>query len=455
MKNRLITLSLLMLTNIMLVAQNNEKIIADSLRKNGQLTDAIEMYKKAITQDSSNINNYLTLADVYIKQFKYDKALNLLQIAQKIDSNNVSLLQNIETTYYKLTMYDKALIYSNKLIDKNVNTNYYLTHKALILKSIGERKASLNILKEIIKHDSTNVYLLNQTAMLYLKLGMVDSAFFTLYKSYNIKPLFYNIYNIANIFFEDKEYGKALQFLAKNIVKPTIEKQKQGLALKYLATNYIKEFENNKIIKRLYGRVLFANDEKELALEVFQNLINTDDSSKLTIKYLGISSWSLGKYEEVEKIFRHYITKDSTDSYAYYFLGHACLKNKKYRDSEKFLIKSKKLIMPDSSTLRKIYKYLASGYEKNKEYRKAIKYYKKAVNLSKKKEETLFNIAQIYEFKLNEKTKALETYKQIIQNNENKKNLKEIDNTGSNFYEMSLFRIKSIEEELFWKKTDD
>lgn len=69
--------------------------LARTLQLQGKMDQALENYLKIIKDNSSDINSYLAVAEIYNKNGDYDKAIEILEKAKEIVPQNAEVLFNI------------------------------------------------------------------------------------------------------------------------------------------------------------------------------------------------------------------------------------------------------------------------------------------------------------------------------------------------------------------------
>ncbi len=384
----------------------------------------IEIQKFSDSIQNNKYVNKLTEAKEMVYQYKLDHAIALYEEIYKTDTINISIIQELEALYTKTSAYNSALIFVNKILRIDTSNCHYLIKKGIILEKMKEYDKAISIFKTALQNDASNHYLITQIADAYRNINNVDSAYYYYSIACNIKP-------------NNSILIKASDILLKN-------KKNQEVILLFEKYNY-PEKKYSKVLHRLYGKALYLCDSIYDAYEVFNDLHKKGDSSQVTNKFLGLSSWKIKHYTKGEEMLAFYTKKDSTDYLAYYVLGRCCLHNNKPQESIKYITKSYNLYQNNPQTLTMIYKALAESYEWIQNYDKAIEYYALIEKSDSKNIYGRYKIAMIYDYDLKNKQKALKQYNDLLQKFNNTP-------TSESIIEAYCKRRKNeLEESEFWK----
>lgn len=169
----------------------------------------------------------------------------------------------------------------------------------------------------------------------------------------------------------------------------------------------------NLTLHRIKGFASFRNGSFGTARESFRVLHESGDSGKVILKHLGISEIKDHEYDDARKHLLQLYALDSTDHEVCFFLGRAFLNSDEPGRGLFFLERADSLARPDPEVLAAIYVEMIAIYTSLKKHADAIEAYEKAYAYSPKPE-YLFFMASSYEFNLENKKKALETYERFV-----------------------------------------
>ena len=173
-------------------------------------------------------------------------------------------------------------------------------------------------------------------------------------------------YNLAFIYHETGQLGKAIEILEKTI------------ALDFADSSHLS-------ILGLYWQ---EAGELQKSLQILEPLVEEYPYEADALNNLGITYWRLGKYEEAEQAFARLLDLDPGYASAYNNFGSVYLSKKEY---DKAIEKFNKALEYDSQ-LASPYNGLGVAFSQKGEEEKAIENWKKAVELSDKQYDALYNL---------------------------------------------------------------
>jgi tetratricopeptide (TPR) repeat protein len=169
----------------------------------------------------------------------------------------------------------------------------------------------------------------------------------------------------------------------------------------------------NMTIQRIKGIASFRDSDFRTAARIFLALLVDGDTTKATLKHLGISEIKNFNYHDAREHLLIAFRLDSLDHEISFFLGRAFLNSTMPDSGLYYLERADSLLQPDPEVLAAIYTEKVSIYGTLDQYEKAIECYEKAYALSPKPE-YLFFMASLYRFRLEDKAKALTYYSRFL-----------------------------------------
>jgi len=140
-----------------------------ALIEQGELSQAETLINEALTNDSSNLEINLLLADVLLKKGDYKKAYFTLQNARNADSTNVEVNLKLSQFHLFLARFQEAISSANDVlkIEKSNAQAYFL--KGMSYKGIGDTAKAYSSFQTTIEQDA-NYY------DAFIQLGILASA---------------------------------------------------------------------------------------------------------------------------------------------------------------------------------------------------------------------------------------------------------------------------------------
>jgi len=160
---------------------------ASELFIGGKYEESIDLYKKAININNSNIQLYLNLANVYNQIGKHNLAIETYDKAISLKPNSSDLYNYKAITLLEIEDYNNALLSINNSIHINPeNYNYYNT-KGIIYYSMKDYNKSIEMFDKAIELNDKFANAYHNRATSYLALGKNDLAVKDFSKSIEIE----------------------------------------------------------------------------------------------------------------------------------------------------------------------------------------------------------------------------------------------------------------------------
>ncbi len=147
-----------------------------------QFDEAINDVKRSLRMDSTNVNYYLTEADIFFAANETRNAKDVLEKVVKKFPENTDGLLKLGELYYLVKQYENAFAKINQAlkVNENLAKGYYL--KGSIYKEIGDTAKAISSLETAIEQD-------NKSYGAFLDLGLIYAA--------KKSPLAFEYYNNA------------------------------------------------------------------------------------------------------------------------------------------------------------------------------------------------------------------------------------------------------------------
>ena len=160
-----------------------------------------------------------------------------------------------------------------------------------------------------------------------------------------------------------------------------------------------------------YLRVLM----KQAATRLSQCLI-LGDSSKFTMKYLGLSYYKQEKYDTAAPFFRSAFNCDTTDAEVCFYYGVSAYRSLDVDTGQVYLNRTLRLLMPPGKFLSTLYTELADVHTSKGAADSAVFFLKKAMEANPENNTLRFKIAYQYDFHLRMPFEGLPYYREFLKN---------------------------------------
>ena len=134
-----------------------------------QFDEAINDVKRSLRMDTTNVNYYLTEADIFFAANETRNAKDVLENVVKKFPENTDGLLKLGELYYLVKQYENAFVKINQAlkVNENLAKGYYL--KGSIYKEIGDTAKAISSLETAVEQD-------NKSYGAFLDLGLIYAA---------------------------------------------------------------------------------------------------------------------------------------------------------------------------------------------------------------------------------------------------------------------------------------
>jgi superkiller protein 3 len=357
--------------------------------KLNQKEAAIENYRSAIQADSSFVNAYLELGNIFGDEQEFDKAIEQYELALKHHPGFISALYNLGWAYTNKGDTDKATGYYRKVID--ADPSYTAAYNALgnIYLQQNESDKAIEQYQLALKYDPGYKEALYNLGATYYDKGDSDKASDYYHKTLQVDPTYTDAYNgLGNIFFDNKEVDKAIEQYQLAL------ENRPGY--KYPLLNL--------------GRAYAAKKNTDLAIDFFQKAIGSDPDYADAYNLLGNLYFDIGKPDHAIDQYQLALKSDPGYKYALYNLGRAYA----YKgETEKAIEFYEKAVVCDV-TYAEAYNALGNVYLDSNEHDKAVAQYELALKYRPAFKYGLYNLGRAYGLK-KETALAIQHYQKAIE----------------------------------------
>ncbi|MEA2235869.1 MAG: hypothetical protein QOC81_593 [Thermoanaerobaculia bacterium] len=178
-------------------AKSQYQVLADYYLKHGDPGNALVIYRKISELDPNSINVHVKLADLYsqnnqkqealkeydrvgrmlLKRSMLDEAVQVFKKALKIDSSNVELVESLVTALLEAKDYENAIQIVQTSIESSgdVEPRLLAIHGRILLTK-GDMTGARSVLERAIARDANDPGVRESLADLYVRMGNTDGA---------------------------------------------------------------------------------------------------------------------------------------------------------------------------------------------------------------------------------------------------------------------------------------
>ena len=177
-------------------AKSQYQVLADYYLKHGDPANALGIYRKISELDPNSINVHVKLADLYsqnnqtkealkeydrvgrmlLKRGMLDEAVQVFKKALKIDATNIELVESLVTALVEAKDYDNAVQIVQTSIETAPDNARLLAISGRVLLAKGDTRGARAALERALARDSNDAAVREALADLYLRIGNADGA---------------------------------------------------------------------------------------------------------------------------------------------------------------------------------------------------------------------------------------------------------------------------------------
>jgi pilus assembly protein FimV len=177
-------------------AKSQYQVLADYYLKHGDPGNALAIYRKISELDPNSINVHVKLADLYsqnnqtkdalkeydrvgrmlLKRGMLDEAVQVFKKALKIDSSNIELVESLVTALLEAKDYDNAIQIVQTSLESAPDNARLLAISGRILLAKGDTRGARAALERALARDANDASVREALADLYLRIGNTDGA---------------------------------------------------------------------------------------------------------------------------------------------------------------------------------------------------------------------------------------------------------------------------------------
>jgi tetratricopeptide (TPR) repeat protein len=382
------------ITNTGFSQETDENSDYSLLEESGDYRQALEKLCLNLEKDSLNVQLWLEMGRLYRLNQQFKNAINAYQRAQKLEPSNPLPLLYLAKTNRLAGNRDLAIQLYHRFIRVQLSNVMALSDLASIYASINRNDSAAVFYKKLYLLDTLNVEYLQKLASNQWFSDQQQAAFVNYKKAYSLDSAYLPVvFDLARIYMNMKMQDTSIAMLKKAIRSAPTE-------------------------SRLYadmGTAYFSKGEYYFAFPEYEKALKLGYTGVEAIKRLAISYYSISYFEKSEKMFKMLIKKDTSDYKVCMYLGNIYNFNRQYEKANIFFQRAIDLIEPDPMVLTAIYSGMADCYKGSGQYEKAVETIKirhENTPLQYKSPKYLFEIAELYENNVKDKTKALDYYQQ-------------------------------------------
>jgi tetratricopeptide (TPR) repeat protein len=395
-RSSLITVILLFLLPGISGAQKQESAEqVKYLMESCQFSQAVTLAELFLSKDSARADLLLLKGQALAAGFQYREAVAAFRKALLYDSTNIKVLNELVQVYRQSGDPENAIVTNLKIIGLVPENRFFRLQLANIYYAEEDYINAVRVYVPLYRADSSSFFISKQLGNCYNELKQSDSAIYFYRHALKIIPFDpFVTGKLVNLFLREDEVSMAL----------------------YWTQIYLARDSTFVPILKQSGYCNYLLIDFKSAAKQFNECVRLGDSSKFTMKYLGLSYYKQEKYDTAALFFRSGFLSDTTDSEVCFYYGVSESRSLNVDTGLVYLERTLRLLTPPGQFLSTLYVELASAYTGSGMPDTAIVILQKALASNPGNNNLRFKIAYQYDFYLRKPYDALPYYREFLKN---------------------------------------
>lgn len=387
---------------------NAMRNLAQLYYENKQKESALKLFKQLVTyidDENEKVEYYETMGNIYSSYGDYVKSINLYKKVLDHNSSNIDVIKELRKIYLKQKDTENVIYYSRKLIDLEPQNYIYYQEIIDLLFHIHSYEEALSYAQKALELPNADMFAVkNQIAKIYLYTGKIDESINLINETIIQDPT--NLLlsqTLAMAYCMNKDFEKA--------------KKVCNDALDVAVPSDIKVIHNNLSTILAEEAVNLLNQGKtKQAFEKFTEAMHYNNENPEIYFKLANANRSIKNYSEAIRQCKRAIELAPEISLYYETLGDIYYEIQNFIEAKK-LYKEAVFIDPKNS---RAHTFLGILQSKDKEHENAIKSLETAVSLDINNVDIRYNLALAYEV-AGKKDEAKNEYQKVLELDPNHK----------------------------------
>lgn len=373
-----------------------------------RLSSALTSAQQAIQLDSSKIEYYDLLSDIYTYGNQKELAVKTLEKAFLVDSSNLDMNYKLARLYEQDKPNQAIKIY-NRILSQIGPDWAVLSRVAELYERLGNNDGAIKSLEELLSLDPSNIPLKKMLIEFNTRAGYYDKGIELVDEIIELMPYDLEAREMkAKILLAKNDWqgaAKEFEYLLNqpdvtldakiNIGANYFNKAVSDSTFLPVAKSFFTKLDEDTTdwqIKMYLGAIALSEGNDSIAIENFRYVTQNANWNVEAWIRLGGLYFDNKKYDEAELVMKEAVGSFSENFYVNLILGLSLAQQSKYSDSEKYLKKST-LLNPTDITALSAYGFTLSQL---KEEEKAIFYLRRALEIKPDDIQLIGTLAMIY-----------------------------------------------------------
>lgn len=373
-----------------------------------KLSPALVYSQKSVALDSSKVEYYDLLSDIYTYGNQNNSAILVLEKAIKMDSMNIDLNYKLARLYEEDKPVQAVKLY-NRILTQVGPEWSVLSRIAELQERMGNNEEAINAINKLLSIDPANTPLKKMLVEFYLRAGKFDDGLILVEEILELMPYDLEARETkAKLLLGKNDWAGASKEFDYFLDQPDVTlDSKINIGANYfnqavtdsavlpIAKAFFTKLDKDTTdwqIKMYLGAIALSEHQDSIAIENFKYVTKNANWNVAAWVRLGGLYFDNRKYDEAEVVMSEAILSFPEDFYVNLILGLSQAQQSKHKDAERYLKKAT-ILNPQDITALSAYAFTLNQL---KEDDKAIFYLNQALEIEPDDVQLIGTLAMIY-----------------------------------------------------------
>jgi len=373
-----------------------------------KLSPALVYSQKSVALDSSKVEYYDLLSDIYTYGNQNNSAILVLEKAIKLDSMNIDLNYKLARLYEEDKPVKAVKLY-NRILTQVGPEWSVLSRIAELQERLGNNLEAINAINKLLAIDPANTPLKKMLIEFYLRAGKFDDGLNLVDEILELMPYDLEARETkAKLLLGKNDWAGASKEFDYFLDQPDVTlDSKINIGANYfnkavtdstvlpIAKAFFTKLDKDTTdwqIKMYLGAIALSEHQDSIAIENFKYVTKNANWNVAAWIRLGGLYFDNRKYDEAEVVMSEAILSFPEDFYVNLILGLSQAQQSKHKDAEKYLKKAT-ILNPQDITALSAYAFTLNQLKEND---KAIFYLNQALEMEPDDVQLIGTLAMIY-----------------------------------------------------------
>ena len=395
----------------------------NSLMESCQFSQAARLAELSLSLDSNNTGLLLLEGKALAALSKYKEEILFLNRARLTDSTSIPVMNELVQAYRQSGDIEGAIRTAREAAAMYSDNPWFRLQVANLHCLASQYRKAIPLLLDLYRDDSTSFHIARQLGNCYNELRSNDSAIRFYRRALRLVP------------FDENTTGKLVNLFIRT------DQEAMGL---YFTRKYLEHDSTSVAILKQSGYCLYLMIDFSGAANQFRKCLALGDSTKFTLKYLGLACYKQMLYDSAAPHFLAAFRADTSDSEICFYYGVSAFRSGQNETGRQYLERALQLMMPPGPFLGSLYSELADASTASGNADTSVVFLEKALEADPSNNVFRFKLAYQYDYHLRKPYQALPWYREFLKNEDPAETAGELGPQQVSRHDYATSRIREI-----------